>query len=290
MTLGAPNPGDPVKNKVEDATKLVKIVSPNRNNSFEFSPAKNLGVSSWNIQCSYKPYSPFIRVAPQWKGLYGNNNAIDSRGLICGGDYSLAVVKDAWKQYELNNKNYENIFNRGMANMDAIHEINQINQGFQAITGSVQGAALGGALGGPTGVAIGGATSLAGGLADIYLSEQAHKENKDYQKDLYNYNLGNIKAMPDALTKTSVQSPIFTIFPTIEIYEATDVEKQMLRDKIKYSGMTVNAIGTIRDYSIKNEECFVKGQLIRIHNVGDTHVANALYNELQKGLFINRTY
>jgi hypothetical protein len=229
-------------------------------------------------------------VAPQWDGLYGENNDVDARGLICGGDYSLAVVKDAWKQYELNNKNYENIFNRGMANMDALHEINQINQGFQAITGTVQGVALGGALGGPAGMMAGGTASLAGGLADIYLSEQAHKENKDYQKDLYNYNLGNIKAMPDSLTKTSVQSPIFTIFPTCETYIATDVEKQMLRDKIKYSGMTVNAIGKVRDYSIKNEEHFVKGQLIRIYGVGDTHVANALYNELQKGLFINRVY
>lgn len=177
-----------------------------------------------------------------------------------------------------------------MANMDAIHEINQINQGFQAITGTAQGAAVGSVIGGPAGMMIGGTASLAGGLADIYLSEQAHKENKDYQKDLYNYNLGNIKAMPDALTKTSVQSPIFTIFPTVEIYKATEVEKQMLRDKIQYNGMTVNAIGTIRDYSIKGEECFVKGQLIRIHGVGSTHVANALYNELQKGLFINRTY
>ena len=46
VTLNSPNPGDPIENKVEDATTLVKIVSPNRNNSFEFSPTKNQGVSS----------------------------------------------------------------------------------------------------------------------------------------------------------------------------------------------------------------------------------------------------
>lgn len=277
------------RKELNECYKL-RLVSPNFQNMFEFSLAKfNRGtMKNLMLDYTYRPYTPLIRVAPEWSGLYGENQAVDNRGLICGGDFSLAIISDAWTNYQINNKNYSNIFDRTIANMDKTHELNQISQGVQAITGSVQGAALGGFLGGPTGVALGGAASLAGGVADIAVNEAIHKENRDYQTDLYNYNLGNIQAMPDTLTKTSVLDNLFKIFPIIEVYKTTDTEIEILKNKIKYNGMTINAIGRINDY-LDFGETFVKGQIIRFEGAAiDDHVGNALYNEFQKGFFASR--
>ena len=62
----------------------------------------------------------------------------------------------------------------------------------------------------------------------------------------------------------------------------------MVKNKIKYNGMTVNAIGRINDY-LDFGETFVKGQIIRFEGAAiDDHVGNALYNEFQKGFFASR--
>ena len=46
----------------------------------------------------------------------------------------------------------------------------------------------------------------------------------------------------------------------LEYYTCTEIEKQALRDKIKYNGMTVGTIGKIEDFTDSTvEEIYIKG-------------------------------
>ena len=73
---------------MDNETKMYRLCSPNWASSFEFSPIKNNGVSYFNIYCTFKPYQPYIRIAPGFRNLYGADYN-DARGLILGGDYSI---------------------------------------------------------------------------------------------------------------------------------------------------------------------------------------------------------
>lgn len=271
--------------KIENECDMWRIVSPNYQGMFEFSAAKNFGIEYFTVDFTYKPYSPYIHVAPNWNGLYGSNFG-DARGLICGGDFSVAVVSDAFKQYEINNKNYQNIFDRGIQNLDVNRKYDRINEAAQGVVGTVQGAAMGAVLGGGVGAAAGGITSAIGGVADFAISESKFKEQKSYQTDLYKYNLGNIKAMPDSLTKASALTITNKIVPFVEHYTCTDKEKEALRNKLTYNGMTVMTIDNLKNYLGANDLNYLQGQLIRIENAEDPHVANAIYDEIKKGIFM----
>lgn len=133
--------------KVENETEMWRLVSPNYQGMFEFSAAKNGGINNFVVDYTYKPYNPYVHVAPVWGNLYGSNFG-DARGLICGGDFSLPQVSDAFRQYEINNKNYQNIFDRGIQNLDTNRKYQRINDYVGAVAGSAQGALYGGMLGG----------------------------------------------------------------------------------------------------------------------------------------------
>jgi hypothetical protein len=113
ITLSIPS----TEPKVESQTEFIRLQSPNYNGSFDFIPAKNGGVDYFNIDATYKPYTPYIHINPNFKGLYGSDFN-DARGLICGGDFSLPNTSDQFSTYELNNKNYLNTFNRQIESMD----------------------------------------------------------------------------------------------------------------------------------------------------------------------------
>lgn len=95
--------------KIENVCDVYRLVSPNYNGQFEFTAAKNGGLSVINVDATYIPFNPFIRIAPAFGGLYGTEFK-DARGLICGGDFSLPIITSAWVSYQQNNKQYQNIF------------------------------------------------------------------------------------------------------------------------------------------------------------------------------------
>jgi hypothetical protein len=96
---------DPLQRKVYGLTKFARICSPNYAGVFQFSPQKNDGFHYIEINCTYKPFMPYIHLNPDFNGLYGQDFN-DNRGLICGGDFSLARLNNAWEEFELQNKNY----------------------------------------------------------------------------------------------------------------------------------------------------------------------------------------
>ena len=270
--------------KVESECDIYRLCSPNYQGVFEFNAAKNNGISYFDVDCTYLPYNPYIHIAPNFGGLYGKDFD-DTRGLICSGDFSLARISDAWTNYQLQNKNYMASFNRQIQNMEVQNKYNRINDILGASVGTLAGTAVGAKMGGVAGGVISGVTALGAGIGDIIISEKLREENMDYTKDLFGYQLGNIKAVPDSLSKTTAYTKNNKYFPFLEYYTCTEEEKNALKNKLKYNGMTVMAIGTISEY-LKPEESYIKGRLIRLVGDYDNHYVNELSQELYKGVYI----
>lgn len=270
--------------KISNECDVYRLVSPNYNGTFEFSPAKNNGVTGFIASCTYKPYNPYIRVAPIFNRLYGQDFK-DARGLICQGDFSLPQVSSAWANYELTNKNYQNIFNRQIENMEYNNKMSNIQSLVGSGTSALSAGVTAGAVFGPLAGVGSGILSAVGGLADYGITKALQNETLDYTKDLFGYQLGNIKAIPNSLSKTSAINSDNKIFPVLEYYTCTDEEKQALLDKIKYNGMTIMRIGKMVDF-LQEDYSYIKGQLIRLEIHEDTNYLNQIANEINKGVYI----
>jgi hypothetical protein len=120
-------------------------------------------------------------------------------------------------------------------------------------------------------------------------ARRAQAESKDYMQDMYGYNLRNIQARPDSLARTESLNNNNKIWPVIEIYDCTDIEKQNLINKIRYNGMTVMMLGKLADYDYSEDfnQVYVKGQLVRCESIDDDfHIVDAIFQEVAKGFFV----
>ena len=276
----------------------MRLCSPNYNGVFEFSPHKNGGIAYFNVDYQYKPYSPYIHINPNFGGLYGQDFN-DGRGLILGGDFSLTTLTDAWKQYQIENKNYEAIFQSQIEMMEYQNKLGRAQDIVSAITGTVTGATsgaftgamVGGGKGAAIGGLIGGTLSAGAGVADVILNEKLRKKTLDYTETQHELALGNIKALPNTLTKITAINNNNKLWPFLELYEATPEEMAAFRLKLIYDGMTINRIGTIKE-TLSNkpnsiELGFFKAQIIRPSDVlEDYHLASELAGEINKGVYM----
>ena len=271
--------------KIQNECDMYRLCSPNYAAVFEFNAAKNGGVRSFNVDCTYLPYNPYIHINPDFGKLYGQDFN-DSRGLICGGEFSIARVDSAWTQYQLNNKNYQASFNRQIENMEIQNKYQRLNDILGAGVGAAQAAGAGGYIGGVGGAIGAGVLGAGAGVADVVINEKLRNETLDYTKDQFGYQLGNIKATPNSLSRTTAFTYNNKYFPVLEYYTCTDEEKEALRNKIKYNGMTVMTIGKMRTY-IQQTPTYIKGKLIRLENIEDDfNMLTAIAEEINKGVFI----
>ena len=284
--------------KIENECDFYRLVSPNYNGQFEFSAAKNGGIRYFNVDYTYLPYSSYIHVNPDFSDLYGQDFN-DARGLICQGDFSIMYLSDAWVNYQIQNKNYNNIFDREIQNMDTIHSIENTQKRIAgainaAATGATVAAAgsgiLGKAISAGAGIITAGA-SYAGAEADILFGNKIYEENKSYKKDIFEYSLDNVKALPNSIAKTTAYTENNKIFPVLEYYSCTDEEKNILANEIAQRGMTIGSIDYISSYAYNTWEYngivarnFIKAQLIKT-DIEDNHIADVLSTELAKGLY-----
>lgn len=271
--------------KIENETSQYRLCSPNYASVYEFNLAKNGGVEYFVVDCQYKPYNPYIHIVPNLGNLYGSVTG-DARGLVCSGDFSLPQTSDQWAQFEINNKNYNNSFNRQIENLQVNQKLDMISMGTSALLGAGTGAIQGARAGGVAGAVIGGLLSAGAGAADLAIQDKKNKEVIDYTQDQFGYALGNIKARPDTLSKVSGYNPNNKLFPFVEHYHATEQERNALLKKIRYNGMSLGIIDVIENY-LYEEETYIKGKIIRIEGMDDEyHMASELAEELNKGVFI----
>lgn len=272
-------------------TDFYRLCDPGYNGVFEFNSEKNEGVLSFNVDMTLKPFSPFIHLNPNFGGLYGQDFN-DARGLICGSNFSISTISNRFAEYEMNNKNWQQMFNRQIQNLEFTQGQERINSIVGAVTGTIQGGAMGASIGssaGPIGAVVGGVAggviSGIGGIADLSMMESRQNEQRAYMKDMHNYQIDNIKALPDALTRVTTMNNIYKYFPFLEYYSCTDEEKTVVNNWINWYSMTVNAIGTVNSY-IKQTETFISATPLRSLLADDSHVDNALQREMEAGFFI----
>ena len=279
--------------KVENQTDMYRLCSPNYSGLFEFNAAKNGGVEYINVDCTYIPHNPYIHININFKNLYGADFN-DVRGLVCGGDFSLPTLTDAWETYQLNNKNYQAMFDRQIRSMDVEYGIARTEAIVGAVAGVFGGATAGASAGaqfGPVGAGIGaglgGVASGVGAHFDLKHQQQRFEEQKSYATDMHNLQLGNVQALPTTLSRTTAYTFNNKIFPFVEYYTCTDAEKQAFKDKLKWEGMNVGRHDRVSNYIDGINKRFLMAQIKRLESVPDDyHVVNALSEELQKGVYI----
>lgn len=299
-------PEDPLEFKVMNQCTEYRIVGPNYDSVFSITPTRNGGFKNLRADCTYKPFNPYIRVYPEFDRLYGDNYG-DARGLICSGDFSLPRTSNDWINYQLNNKNYKNAFDRQIENLEFNNEQALREARISAMVGTIGAAGQTGLLFGGLNPAYGvaggaaaGLASAAAGLADIDIMKKRQAETLDYTKDQFDNQLGSIKARPSTVAKVSAFDINSKVFPFVETYDATEDEKRALRDKLTWNGCTINAISTMRSQiesrTLPNsldedftEIIYIKGKVIRIDLDEDFEIASYLAEELNKGVYYEYT-
>jgi len=250
-----------------------RLCAPNYSGVFEFSAAANNGIKGINIDCTYKPYSSYIHVNPVFDGMYGGNFN-DQRGLIVTGDLSLSSVTDAWSNYMIQNKNFEQIFARQISSMDRQHTL-QMLQGALSVGMSAYAGNYAGAVGGAAGMLFGDAR---------------YAENRSLSVDLRNMQIGNVQALPDSVSKVSAISYNNKIWPFIEEYECTDEEIDAAMRMIAARGISIDRFGVLRDYLYVNSltpNRWIQASPVRIRGTNeDAHVLAEIASELEKGVYI----
>lgn len=280
--------------KIENETTTYRLCSPNYNGLFEFNLAKNGGLNWIEVNCSYKPQTPYIQLNPNFKKLYGQNSQTglsagdynDQRGLICGGDFSLPSVSDAWANYQMQNKNYQNIFDREIQSMEMSNRYQRVSDWMGLVSGTAKAGMAIGSLSNPVAGGVSAAINFGTGVASNIMSDRLRDEQVNLKKDLFNYNLQNIQALPQSVSKTAAFNINSKYVPFLEKYTCTEEEKNALRDKLRWQGMTVMRTGQIQDY-VWADDTYIEAMPLRLNNLDeDTHTAQAIAQELNMGTYI----
>ena len=278
--------------KTENQTTFARLVSPNGNGVWEFTPAKLANSNGYSTKLLYQmtpmPYQPYIKVEPENFGrLYGVNYS-DTRGLICGGDFSMPQISDSWTTYQIQNKNYEKMFNRQIDSMELQNKWAKRGDIANVITGTISGAVGGAAFGGAAGGIAGGIASAAAGAVDIYANEQIRADKKDATIQQFNWQNENIQALPYGVSKSTNFNSEQPKAPYIEIYTCTDEEKNNFKKYLALRDYTINRYGRLVDYINPNgKRTFLRGTLLRLEGVqDDTHYIAAIADEVKQGFYI----
>lgn len=281
--------------KIQNQCEIYRLCSPNYNGQYAFNVAKNEGVDYFKVDITYLPVSSYIHVVPNMKGLYGNYSDNSPIGLICKGEFSINSVKEQYIQFMQNNKNYENIFRAEINTNDKSHELQVEQQRIAnwlgaAATGAQIGAFSKGAVGAGLGVGAGLLTGIAGEV-DIEYGNKLYELNKKYKQDVHNYQLDNIKAMPNSLSKVTSYTKNNQLFVVLERYDATEEEKEAVAQNVIDYSMNVGVIGKPIDYVYNDwsyngntSRGYFKAQLIKI-DLNTYHESDAISTELARGVY-----
>lgn len=276
--------------KIDSLTTKCRLVSPNGNGVWEFVPAKAVFNTSTQQGLTYTmtpmPYQPYIKVEPLFARMYGNNYD-DQRGLICSGDFSLPQISDAWNTYQINNKNYQVMFNRQIESLDKQQIIGVAQDVFGAATGAVGAGFAGTMIGGAAGGIAMGAGSFVGGVADVATNAILRADQREAMIQQHNWQLDNIKAMPYGVSKASNFNAEQPKFPYVESYTALGEEITNLQNFLKLRSYSINRYGKLADYVNPNGRTWLQGVPLRLTAINDdSHYLAAIADEVKQGFYV----
>lgn len=208
---------------------------------------------------------------------------------------SLPQISDAWDTYQIQNKNYQAMFNRQIESMELQEKWGTVSDLANTLTGTVSAAVggattgmmVGGTFGSGIGAGVGAAASFAGGVADTIVNGILRADQRNAAIDQHNMQLGNIKALPYCVSKVNNFNQDNTYVPYLEIYVAGDYEIDNLAKYLALKSYTINRYGALIDYKKPNGRTWLQGTLIKIDGVNDdAHYVAALADEVHQGFYV----
>lgn len=278
--------------KVQSETTLLRLCSMDGSSSININGAKNLGLSKIRVNCRYAPYQSYISLQPQWSKFYGAEIGLkDTRGLNIVSSNTVTRTSEAWRDYILQNQNYQAIFDRQIQSMDTQFDIQAgkaVRDMVFGLVNTVISATTSGSGGDAALTSVRGLMNLQqqGFAYDDMVS--SYKDKKGLSVDMFNLQNGNIKARADTLSKVNAMSPIYNTWPYIEIYTTTPEEKTALTTYITEFSMNIGAMTSqLSAYVINNPNTrkFIQADIIRMSGKMDSHLAEEIRRLISEGVY-----
>jgi len=301
--------------KKEYITKKYNIVSPENSGNFSFNfydyklTNTPLEVS---IKTALKPFSIVTSavIVPEKRevdgieefSLKGMTFDDDMRGCNPSANgFQCSLSSNAFETYKRQNANYQQIFALQQEELSLQHATELVNEQTSrtvntlsaSAMGAIGGAAAGQAIGGRVGAAIGaGIVGTAAGITtNIAMNKQIEQNEKlreferDLQSQMFNLNIGTIKALPNSVNRISSFNEILlnNFWYCIEVYECTEEEKKLVDDFIEKYGYGLGVYGYLDKYHMDN--WFLRGTIVT--SLFPVNLANIASNELKGGIYYN---
>lgn len=278
---------------INKETDTIKIVSPSRATQYLFRPYDNNGNMEFATKITLKPYTSTIYVRPSTLGLL-MNDWDDKDCLIIQEDFSLTNVSSEWTQYIYNNRTYLNAFERQMqgreyerswerqveqaqAKSDDWNARNISAQKARTYTGNVP---IVSGIAAAIGTAWQDQDYMAAAQLDREYNEALYQEGMSLSRDLFEYQLENIKSQPLIPSKVTTIDCKFLDGVYLEYYSTNDTELNAIRNFYRYNGNRIDDYGTFSDYWGN----FIKGKIIISQNYTQPEI-DELNRRLSMGIF-----
>ena len=278
---------------INKETDTIKIVSPSRASQYLFRPYDNDGNMEFTTKITLKPYTSTIYVRPSTKGLL-QRDWDDKDCLIIQEDFSLTNVSSQWTNYIYQNRTYLNAFERQMQGREyerswerRIEQENMKSDEWNARAISAQKASTyTGNLPVISGIAsaIGTAWAderyMAAAALDREYNEALYQEGMSMSRDLFNYQLENIKSQPLIPSKVTTIDCKFLDGVYLEFYSTNQTELNAIASYYTHNGNRIDDYGTFKDYWGP----FVRGKIIISLNYTQPEI-DELNRRLSMGIY-----
>lgn len=283
---------------INKETDSIKIVSPSRSSQFLFRPYNNDGRMEFRTKITLKPYTTVMYIRPSTQGLL-INDWDDKDCLIIHEDFSLTNVSSEWTNYIYNNRNYQNVFNRELQGRefergwerqieDAQRKAdnwtarNISAQKAQTYTGNLP---IISSVSGAIGTAWQDSNYMEMAKLDREYNEALYQEGINISKDMFNYQLDNIKSQPAIPSKITTIDAKLMDGVYLEFYGTNHTELDAINNFYRYNGNRIDAYGTFSAYW----GWFVRGKIILSQFYTQPEI-NELNRRLNMGIFTEVQY
>lgn len=293
--------------KKEYICRQLSIVAPDQSNKFSFnfydyySSKKDLVL---NIKTALKPFSIISSavIDRDYDSLMGIDYESDLRGCQpTANGFEVSLSTDQFQDYVRNNSNYEKIFNKNQEYLEKQHEVeqgNEITQGiFNTLSVTAMGAIAGGSMadagifnsfgtktaGAITGGIAAGITAGAANAAQLIINNGLREYEQNLQKELFNLNIGQIKNLPNNISRISSFNEILLkdFYYVLEVYECSEYELSLVDLYLEKYSYSLGVYGLFYNYYSNGR--FLKGNLItsslntNLHNIASKELKGGIY-------------
>lgn len=285
---------------IDKESQMIRLSSPSFGSSMDITPFLNGGVNEIKVKLSAKPLGSIIYCQTNYGGIYGQNFD-DKRGFIINEDFGISRLDNAWVNYKYQNRNFINSFNRQMESVELNNYYMREADRLALERGDTEAKALArqntASEWGMFDNLLLGIPSLIGGSThqsnqqykdavklDTQMNEALRQDNVALQKELFNNNLGNIKAITPTISKLDTLDVLNMYSIVVEIYGCTDVEEEYILSYYDNNGENIGTIGKFENYL----GLVVSGKIIQSNNYSQVELKE-LNKRLEGGIYTGIT-